>query len=578
VRTCVLTIASVSILACEVAVVRADELPIIGASTPAAVDTPSARALAERHFQLGLELGNKKQDWEGALAEFLESRRLFPTRSATRNAAIAYTQLGRYVEALDMYDALLRDFTATSPPSQLEAFHVERRAVRERVAEIEVRVANVGATLVLDGKLLGTVPLAAPLLVEAGSHILRVSKDGFETVERQITVRGGRRAIVDVHLLAQTGTGFLEVGAKNGGAFDVVVDSVVVGQTPWRGSVAAGRHSVLLRLKDRGSLPVAVDVKLQGTSRLELDAVVLDAKARVEPWPPTATVFVDGVFVGNGAWQGALQRGRRRFEVVAPGHLPFRRDVQLEAGTNPTILATLSREPPLLGLFAEPSFGLVSSRSLRGGTDTACDCSDRTRPLGWIGSLRLGYNVLPGLALELSGGYLRLAESSVRDVTSIKPEANKSTFRSIDFVDSVVLSGPFAAVAGSARFFERIPLTVRFSVGAARLAAELSSAGTFKGTEPAVTGRLDVDEGSQQLFTPFASTELRLGYRFTRHVSADLGLALMLLVPPDAQRTSRSALLEIPERRDVGVITIADEAVARTFLAASPSIGARFEL
>ena len=43
-----------------------------------------ARAQAEKHFQLALELGNTKQDWAGAYRELVESRRLFPTRSATR--------------------------------------------------------------------------------------------------------------------------------------------------------------------------------------------------------------------------------------------------------------------------------------------------------------------------------------------------------------------------------------------------------------------------------------------------------------------------------------------------------------
>jgi hypothetical protein len=537
----------------------------------------AARAEAEKHFQLALELGNAKQDWAGAYRELLESRRLFPTRSATRNAAFALTKLGRYVEALEMYDTLLREFASTSPPEQLRAYQAERRAALARVGELELGVNTPGATVVLDGEQRGVTPLAGPLRVESGVHIVRLSKDGFASLERQVAVRGGQRKLLELELKPQLGTGILEISAKNGAVFDVVIDGAVVGATPWRGNIPTGLHSVLLRNEGHGSLPVAVDVAARRTSKLELPTVVLDAAARIVPSPASGTIFIDGVFVGNGTWTGALPKGKHRFEVVAPGYMPFRRDVRLEPGGSKTVFAKLNQEAPLLGFFVEPVLGIVAGRSLRGGSDDACDCDSRSRPFGWMAALRAGYSLLPQLAIELNAGYLRVSESSVRQVTTIDGETSSFTSSNLD--DRVSLKGPLAAVSASTRFFERTPLTLRLSAGVAWLNAELSNHGTFASRSQGISGPLSIDEPDQLLVTPFAATELRFGYRFTRHLSADLGASLMLLAPASAERHARSGLLDIASlpRRQAGVLTLPDEPVARPFLLVSPSIAARVE-
>src|SRR5688572_5851301 len=86
--------------------------PAERAETVDAQTLPSdaARRAAEAHFARGLALAKVPHGWAGALGEFLESRRLYPTPSATRNAAIASRVLGRYTDALELYDSLLSDF------------------------------------------------------------------------------------------------------------------------------------------------------------------------------------------------------------------------------------------------------------------------------------------------------------------------------------------------------------------------------------------------------------------------------------------------------------------------------------
>src|SRR5688572_6554509 len=77
-------------------------------AAPKEVD-PAARTQAETHFKKGLEL-LQEEAWAAALAEFLRSRELFPTRTATNNAAVCLRKLKRFDESLDMYATLLREF------------------------------------------------------------------------------------------------------------------------------------------------------------------------------------------------------------------------------------------------------------------------------------------------------------------------------------------------------------------------------------------------------------------------------------------------------------------------------------
>ena len=89
------------------------------AAEPAAVpDDPEKRKEeAKVRFQRGLELV-QNESWDAALAEFLASRKLFPTRVALKNAALSLRQLKRYVEALAMYNELLTQFGSTIPAEE----------------------------------------------------------------------------------------------------------------------------------------------------------------------------------------------------------------------------------------------------------------------------------------------------------------------------------------------------------------------------------------------------------------------------------------------------------------------------
>ncbi len=96
-----------------VAIAFALALPVHAADeeedrTPAAEeDKQDAKKQAVEALVRGTKLF-KQGEYDMALAEFQRSRSLYPARGNTLNAALALRELGRYDEALELFETLLR--------------------------------------------------------------------------------------------------------------------------------------------------------------------------------------------------------------------------------------------------------------------------------------------------------------------------------------------------------------------------------------------------------------------------------------------------------------------------------------
>ena len=567
------------------------------------------RAAAEACFKRGLSLANAGQDWDHALREFLESRRLFPTQSATRNAAIASRHLGRFVEATALYDALLSEFAGSLSAAEIRAFTGERAALSTHIGELEIDVSESNAKIVIDGVQRGETPLAGTIQLDEGRHTLRLSKDGFVPIELELRILGGQHRLLQSTLNRATETGTLIVREASGQKLDVLVDSAKVGETPWQGEITSGAHLVLLLGPHHlGTPPSSAEIRTGQITSLDLRAVELSSTLRVEPTPANSTVLVDDVSVGNGAWIGRLPAGPHRIDAIAAGHLPFHQEVWLPPNQTSNVRARLERDVgnPLwrtlrqIPLVFELNGGALLSPTLSGGADDACGCRDRARPHGFIAGLRIGYLLTPRLALELGASYLSLSESMTRDILG-QGERNSPIFSASDYRDSTRLRGPLGLLSVSYRMLEKTPLTARLGAGIARLNSSTKNSGTFSGEiTNATSGErqdltlpLNIAEAARVLYVPFASTELRVGYRFSRVFSVDIGAALSVFFPPRVARGGtdttgsadvRGTLLHTPatwaDGKPVvpGRLTLPRETVAGPFLTLAPTVAvqARF--
>lgn len=609
-----LTLASV----CLASAVSAQAPAPSGEATDAAVasDDEQKRNEAKERFLRGLELA-AQDNWDAALVEFLTSRELFPTRVALSNIPISLRHLKRYAEAIEAYAELDQKFGAALGPEDRKRMEDAVAELRTFVGELEVTSDRPGSTVVIDGQQRGTTPLPAPLVVNAGTHSVRVLREGFESFETQIPVAGKQRKSVAARLRPLSKSGVLIVREAENRVLDVLIDGAVVGKTPWQGSLAVGVHGVSLRGDgDIGSPPGAATIKDGETATVTLAATKLDARLRVEPVPPSARVDLDGVSVGSGVWEGQLTSGEHRIEVYAPGHLPYRKTINVSSGRREIVRVGLERDLSDAmwsagfrpHLFVEVTGGLALASGFGLGAESACDdsvvltsgevvdgCSERSSALGFIAGGRGGYQLTSGLAIEVFLGFLQMSESMTRALLAPGETQGdtKLSFSSNDARDDTSLTAPLAALSVSYQFFEKTPLLFRVWGGAARARVKHQLSGTFSGDVPDMSGgdpyplsrAVEVDEPAMNVWIPLVGPEVRFGYRFSTRFAVDIGVAGFLFLGPSEPRSGGS---HDDTRRDTplpdvsadvrpGFMHFDEEASVSTFFGVMPTLGARVD-
>jgi hypothetical protein len=152
---------------------------------------------ARSHFDRGLALFDAKA-WDAALAEFMRSIELRPTRAAIKNAGLCLRKLSRFDEALEMFELLAASTDLSAADRELADRMIDE--LRALVGTITIVCAESGATITIDGRGHGTAPSAAPVRVAIGSHVVRVHKPGFEPFEARILVASQQTVFVDAVL------------------------------------------------------------------------------------------------------------------------------------------------------------------------------------------------------------------------------------------------------------------------------------------------------------------------------------------------------------------------------------------
>lgn len=593
-----------------------------GVSVP---DDPEKRKEeAKVRFQRGLELV-QNESWDAALAEFLASRKLFPTRVALKNAALSLRQLKRYVEALAMYNELLTSFGSSLSPEEKKTVDDAIAQLKLTVAEVVVESDQPGSSVVIDGQQQqGVTPLPA-IGVNAGTHSVRISKEGYESFEATVLVAGGQRETVRGKLKALSTIGRLVVRESAGKTLDVVVDGAVVGKTPrYEGVLSVGPHTVLLKGEGNlGTAPSQASVKENQAATLTLTAVELDAEIRIEPVPANASVFVDGVQLGNGVWEGRLQSGAHQVEIAGDGFVPYRKTTTLTKGKKELLKVSLERDlsNPMWQAGFVPhlyleAFGgaILAPLGLGGDSDKTCskgDCS-RDFPLGFLAGGRGGYQFLRGFSGELAVGFMFVGEKMKRKATA--SGEHDAVLTSTDYKDEARLAGPFVELSAAYQMLDKTPLTFRLGGGVARLKSTFKNDGTFSGDIPhncdnapdscdpdetqTVNKHISIPEKSSFLAVPFAAPEVRIGYRVSKKFYADFGVTFLVMLPPQTKRQpvdssggftlrsdqGRRADLGLvdgyqtaPTSQNGGLVTLEREDAFGVIMAIVPSISGHFD-
>lgn len=110
---------------------------------------------------------------------------------------------------------------------------------------LEIDVTPAGATVELDGSVLGTGRQIIPRIA-LGRHAVVVSHPGYFTLTRELKMASGENRTVSLELVGRKGGVVIRAQDAAGASLErtVRVDSQVVGQTPWRGEVLAGSRRI----------------------------------------------------------------------------------------------------------------------------------------------------------------------------------------------------------------------------------------------------------------------------------------------------------------------------------------------
>jgi hypothetical protein len=562
--------------------------PAIGQAQPAPrADEPekkddSKKEEARTHFERAITLFEDGA-WDAALVEFLKSRELYATRAATKDAAICLRKLHRFDEALDMFETLLREFP-NLPPEDRALAEQEVQALRGLVGTIVVRGSE-GATVAVDDRARGTTPTPR-IRVAAGSHTVRVYKEGFEPFETRVNVTGGSEQAVDARLTALRQSGRLRVSEQSNKVLDVVVDRVVVGKTPWEGSLPPGQHVVVLRGEGNlGTAPASAPVRINELTPLTLVAEVLDAQVRVEPVPISARVAIDGIATGRGVFEGRLRAGAHRIEVADDGFLTQLRNVTLRSGTVTPVVVQLERDPSSAEFRAahpskivfEASGGVALSPSFGGEALEKCAGACSTSgPLGGAADLHAGYMFYGGLGLHLGVGYMTIAEGLEARPTTTKTIGFGDKAQTVD--DDLTLRGLKLTAGVSYRHASRFPWMLRLEAGALLGSVKDERRGQLASANPAVPPQslpFDATESAAAAYL-LVAPEGRVGYAITPALEINLGVSFALLGAVQEAKWNAGRRLVSPTD---GVLTFpAESLVGSVLFVVVPGIGMRLEL
>jgi hypothetical protein len=388
------------------------------AGPPSPADVASAKQL----FAQGLKLYNEGS-YREALAAFLHANAVAPRASIQRNIAQCHRDLKDFASAYDAYQALLTKYGATmSAP--------DKRSIQRAIDELAMLTGNVrigvtdaGGAVTVDGHDAGTTPLAAPVRVNLGPHVVAITKAGFETLQKEVKLSGGDEARIDGPLQLEVTTGHLVVSAPTDAKVEVLVDGTDVGAAPWEGDVKPGVHVVEAKGADRFSAPKQIDVVRHERAEMLLELVTQTGHVQVDTHTADAAISIDDKLVGKGVWEGSLAAGEHQVSIDASGYRAYRRAFLVHAGESFVEDAHLENDGGAarydgvysgLALFgyATPS-GASSFLGQAGSSPLGAGLAVRVGyAFGWIAIEGVGFG-----SYDYSSGKLTEGSGSTTDVT-----------------------------------------------------------------------------------------------------------------------------------------------------------------
>lgn len=267
-----------------------------------------AKSLAQEHYTAGLAR-IEAEDYAGAADAFKASVNLFPTKEGYLNLANCYKAVDDYASALSTIEEMKLTFEKELTKKWKRDIEEFESSIRELIAYLSITVNRDGASVLLDGELIGKSPVKSPLMVDIGNHEITVSMTGYQTESRRVKLRSGEQGTVSVELRVAPSS-ITVVSDINGAA--VYVDGKLTGSAPLVDHpLAPGSHTVSVTHPGYPSAEEKVDLHPGETATLNLYLKGQEPLPAADaPTPGKRRIWMPIAFgVGGAAAVGGLVTG-----------------------------------------------------------------------------------------------------------------------------------------------------------------------------------------------------------------------------------------------------------------------------
>jgi hypothetical protein len=254
-------------------------------------------------------------DYPGALTKLQAAYDASKDPRLLWNMAACEKALRHYVSVLELLERYASEGAQLITEEERQATAELVATVQAFVNELALRVQPDGATVLVDGVVLGTTPLTRPLRLDMGKRQLRIAKDGFVAHEAEIDLAGGKSAALEVTLIPELHEGTLRIVSDPNAV--ITLDGHVVGTASWAGKLPSGAHSVHVSAPGKRAHQTEVVIKDDDTSSLLVNLVE-------DTPPPGLTAGNSGIgsvwwIVGGVALAGV---GLSTYLLLRPGEEP----------------------------------------------------------------------------------------------------------------------------------------------------------------------------------------------------------------------------------------------------------------
>ena len=323
--------------------------PVLAQPRPAGPGVTDVRSQltenARKAWDAARQLAEAK-DYKGALVELQRAYELSNNPRILFNVGALEKLLTHYARAVDAWEKELREGAGKLTPAEAGEARSSIAIVQQFVTTIDVTANESDATLFIDDYPVGKTPFSGPVKIDVGKRTLRLSKDGFNDATQTVDVASGARTPVSFKLDPKNKTALVSVTVGGAPSATVFVDGKDMGPAPFKGELAAERHTIEARAPGYVTVGQTVDVLYKQPMSLVLSLSQERHEGRLKVTAPDgAEIALDEKKVGSGTWEGVVATtGGHQLVVTRPGFQTYSTEVFVADDQTREVNVPLNRE------------------------------------------------------------------------------------------------------------------------------------------------------------------------------------------------------------------------------------------